>query len=322
MPDRHDRTSLHIAAKMNAAEAITALCGHGANKNGPDRFDNAPIHFAIAGRGRLASVVALLNAGVDANLHHGAWESSPLHTAATAGNAEVVRVLIRHGVDTSTPDSRGRTALHHAADRNAVGVIDALASTGGDVNARDGDGWTPLHHACSSHAFGAVEALLRNGVNVNSPDSDEQLPLHRAACESQQDSSLAINDLLLKWGADESAVDANGCNAEEVLGMSLQCEYGLEVPPANARISKLLAKAPVERSWRHQRLFVVSRGRPDKVRPALEDFETPVGGIVTTRSVKLVKAAAGGGASEIEHVVARVVGLAEKGVFRHLMSFL
>jgi ankyrin repeat protein len=40
---------------------------------------------------------------------------TPLHSAVLDGHEEVVKELLDYGVDTSTTDFKGRTALHLAA---------------------------------------------------------------------------------------------------------------------------------------------------------------------------------------------------------------
>ena len=40
---------------------------------------------------------------------------TPLHSAVSAGHAEVAELLLKHGADLAAVTSGGRTALHYAA---------------------------------------------------------------------------------------------------------------------------------------------------------------------------------------------------------------
>ncbi|SPQ23414.1 49c22cb9-5628-4943-804e-7c10fbec3dec [Thermothielavioides terrestris] len=70
--------------------------------------------------GMLLDRGAPLNAVMYAN-HAGSWRmyfflerGTPLHKAATIGNAEAVRFLLDRGADPRIPNSKGRTALECA----------------------------------------------------------------------------------------------------------------------------------------------------------------------------------------------------------------
>ena len=51
------------------------------------------------------------------------------------GHEEVVKELLGHGVDTSTTDFKGRTALHPAAQGYSLGVLRLLLERGADMAA-------------------------------------------------------------------------------------------------------------------------------------------------------------------------------------------
>jgi ankyrin repeat protein len=103
-------TSLHLAAFFGGAAAVRALLAAGAD---PDAdADNPlrvrPLHSAVASRD-LASVEALLVAGADPNVvQQGGF--TPLHGAAHAGEAEMVRLLLAHGADRALTTDDGKDA--------------------------------------------------------------------------------------------------------------------------------------------------------------------------------------------------------------------
>ena len=72
----------------------------------------------------------------------GPW--TPLHHAARAGDAAMVRLLLENGADVSARCGLGETPLHHAAYWGHPEVAQELLAAGADPNAVDGAGYTPL----------------------------------------------------------------------------------------------------------------------------------------------------------------------------------
>ena len=68
---------------------------------------------------------------------------TPLHTAATFGDEEHLRVVLDHGAEINARDAAGRTPLHCAADLGRIEATIYLVCRGADVSLRDHDGRTP-----------------------------------------------------------------------------------------------------------------------------------------------------------------------------------
>jgi ankyrin repeat protein len=84
--------------------------------------------------GMLLDKGAPLNAVMYAN-HPGSWRmyfflerGTPLHKAATIGNAEAVRFLLDRGADPSIPNSKGRKALECAERAGHKEIVEMLAN--------------------------------------------------------------------------------------------------------------------------------------------------------------------------------------------------
>lgn len=91
-----------------------------------------------------------------------------LHYAATLGNAQRVKELLKEGVDPNGRDTNGKTALHCAVGWGGTPkVIRLLVEAGADVNARDAQGNAPLREAATWGSLKLVRALLEAGAIVD-----------------------------------------------------------------------------------------------------------------------------------------------------------
>ena len=89
-----------------------------------------------------------------------------LFNAAQCGSQEIVRFLLRQGIDSNIVTEENRNALHFAAENNHTEVIEALLKHGCDIEQRDASGRTPLCLAVESLNFNAVRVLLRKGADI------------------------------------------------------------------------------------------------------------------------------------------------------------
>jgi ankyrin repeat protein len=105
--DIHSGQLLHFAAQRTdrcSLQVILFLLDHGAWINAV-QYQNDPVGWAEN---------KLLGMG------------TPLHVAAHFGNAEVVKLLLMHGADSSIRDSRSKTAIDIARDRGHSTVVQIL----------------------------------------------------------------------------------------------------------------------------------------------------------------------------------------------------
>ena len=146
-----------------------------------------------------------------------AGEPSPLLLAAGNGQADVVRVLLAHGADTTATNAHGWTALHLAAAADSADMAEALLGAGCDLNAAITYGHTALHIAAARGYTNTVRLLLQHGVDVNQPQTTREtfgqgtLPagstaLHWAVARS----GLPMVQLLIEQGAEVNAINNSG----------------------------------------------------------------------------------------------------------------
>ncbi|CAM9315754.1 unnamed protein product [Ectocarpus fasciculatus] len=194
----------------------------------------------------------------------------------------------------------------------------------------------------------ALRVLLRNGANPNKAGDNGSMPLHLAAHE-QTPGVAEVVDLLLRWGASETAVDKDGNTAAAIFQ-----ELAIHRPDATEerdRALVLLARAPADRAWRRRGWVVMLRARSETKRLAAHrqgatstsemrvsgqssrlDEEGGHGNTVgrpddSAQDVGATNpAAAGGGQSMGSGIwsewVTRLVGLDSFGVFRMVVVYL
>ncbi len=137
----------------------------------------------------------------------GASEDRGLLAAAEAGQVEVVRALLRDGVDRDVARGDGLTALHLSAQRGHEGVVAELLAadaTGALVHAGTRIGrYTPLHLAARAGHGEIVRRLLEAGADANAATTNSGVTaLHLAAAATDGFPAVIA---LLEHGADPDA---------------------------------------------------------------------------------------------------------------------
>ncbi len=90
-----------------------------------------------------------------------------LHSAAQAGDIEMLKAAVTAGVDVNARDSRGRTALMHAVDKGYPLLVSELLEAQADVNVRAPDGATALFMAAAHGHTEIIELLMKAGAAVS-----------------------------------------------------------------------------------------------------------------------------------------------------------
>lgn len=113
-----------------------------------------------------------------------------LHAAASAGDADMIAVLIEHGASVEARMPDGRRPLHTAAQGGRSAAVKALLGAGADPEARDLNGDTVTDLARSRRDAVALRALAEARVgNGRASDYDHQAHAIRTAKELQINAS-------------------------------------------------------------------------------------------------------------------------------------
>ena len=173
------------------------------------RFGTA-LHSASF-QGYLQVVRYLLRHGVNVNVLDSA-NYTPLLFASWQGHLDVVQCLLEHGADVNLLGDLHYAPLTLAAYWGHVNVVRLLLDHNAEANSQDKDGDTPLHDVMRGDRFNAervqiARLLLKHGANPNARNHILQTPLHLV---SEREDLLDVLRLLLEHGTDLDAKDEGG----------------------------------------------------------------------------------------------------------------
>ena len=157
--------------------------------------------------GHLQIVRSLLRSGVDVDIK-GIADCTPLRCASESGHRDVVQCLLDHGADVNSRDDDKNAPLNWAAFRGHAEVVRVLLEHDARVDSKNDYDATPLYHATlGSDSKGdypqVVRLLLERGADANARDTEHKTPLHLV-------SNLDVARMLLDHGADVDAEDWKG----------------------------------------------------------------------------------------------------------------
>jgi ankyrin repeat protein len=138
----------------------------------------------------------------------------PLFEAASAGNLQAFRKLIKGGakVEETMPD--GTTLLMTASQNGHDGIVKELIAAGVDVNLRQSESFTALIFATFLEHESIVKLLVASGADVNTghsmPSSQGTSGGQTALSVASQRKNLSMCKLLVKLGGDVNVITEAG----------------------------------------------------------------------------------------------------------------
>eukprot|EP00063_Salmo_salar_P084139 XP_014058974.1 PREDICTED: caskin-2-like isoform X4 [Salmo salar] len=165
---------LHLAAQYGHYDVSEMLLQHQSNPCLINKTKKTPLDLACEfGRVKVAQlllssnmVVALLEGNSKEPADSGF--NTPLHLAARNGHKDIIRLLLKAGIDINRATKAG-TALHEAALYGKTEVVRQLLEAGIDVNIRNTYNQTALdivNQFTTSHASKDIKQLLRDATGV------------------------------------------------------------------------------------------------------------------------------------------------------------
>lgn len=226
--DGFGRTALH---EVKSRDMAALLISSGANFNAKDRSGHTPLYTSAIGRKKdvvklllqckarvetifdavladdRARVEAMLDADPSLLNHNERNGPTPLGFAVTAGNHEMMRMLISRGADVNArSEYDGDAPLHDAVMWDDVEAIKILLNSSADIQARNTCDETPLHYAAWQDESNAATLLISNGADPNAGDHNLLTPLHEAVRYGR----TKVSRVLLDAGADVNARTEDG----------------------------------------------------------------------------------------------------------------
>lgn len=209
--DNKDRSVLWYAVSRGTWTTVQQLCQAGDDINRPDWDELTPLKLAIQKRD--IAMVQFFLEHCENVLHmptsqvgaHPDFDQSSLVLASEIGDGNIIRLLLKCGVNPNTRNEYGESPLHLAATHgHAIAIKILLNSTNVDKGVRDVYDCTPLHGAAAQGHLPAVKVLLsERGIDINAKDSIGATALWRA---TQQRHYRVAKRLLAESGIDINAV--------------------------------------------------------------------------------------------------------------------
>jgi ankyrin repeat protein len=198
-------TPLYLAARSADARSTRALLAAGADAN-EALLDREPVLITAAQAGSAEVVEILLTGGEEwLSLAELASERAAAANAATSGYQTAANPATpRNRAEIDARDGwYGQTALMAAAAGDHADVVRLLIDAGADVDATDWAGDTALHGAALRGATEAIEALVALGANLEARNAAGQTPLELALANLESDAPAyraAAVELLRRLG--------------------------------------------------------------------------------------------------------------------------
>ncbi len=120
-------TALQLAAFFGHAEAMKVLLVAGANPSSFSKgyLKTSPLLAALASP-KPNNAQMLIEAGADLNVR-GDSGFTPLHSAATVGAVQMLKLLLQHGANAQVTNDNGETALMLAQKHNQEAAVAVLS---------------------------------------------------------------------------------------------------------------------------------------------------------------------------------------------------
>jgi ankyrin repeat protein len=245
---RYNHHSAHAAARLTGRTEIAALLEQFGARVEPLSVED---HFGVALHQKDKSLAADM-----LRQHPQLLQNIELLSNCAMSDVDTCLWLVQQGYDINTPNRSGQTVLHRYASWNKPDAVATLVTQGADPDAREKN-WhaTPLGMALHHHYWPVVEVLLPVTNNLldmcRVADSKraerllaqdptrvlERTPtgntaLHVVSQAKQDDpdfdASVATIELLLRYGADATALNSDGKTPAQwyrQLGMDEVADY-------------------------------------------------------------------------------------------------
>lgn len=160
---------------------LSELHNMGAKFDEEDPGGFTPLHTA-ASQGQAEGMRFALQRGADPKVRRQKDGIYPIHMAAYSGHVDALNVLLsRRDPGLKLKDRKGKQALHMTATQGHTAAASLLIDHRAKLGARDGDGFQPLHWASESNRVPMLDLLLDARAEIEAGNTEGETALYRAA---------------------------------------------------------------------------------------------------------------------------------------------
>ncbi len=176
---------LLISARSADLKGIVDSLEHGAAPNSRNRFGKTALFTAVE-KNRADIVKVMLEHGVDVDLAS-LEKVTPLMAAAYSGNSEIVELLLNKKPKLEEEDRVHKSALIYACGMGNTQVANQLINAGAKIDAAYADALTPLMWAAGQGHLDTVKLLIEKRANPSLKDDRGLTALDIARANKKSD---------------------------------------------------------------------------------------------------------------------------------------
>jgi ankyrin repeat protein len=126
----------------------------------------------------------------------------PIHGATHNGFIEVIKVMLKHGIDINTQSKDSTTPLYYSlgytGQKTNINLVKFLLAEGANPNIEHKNGHYPIHAAINSKDIDVLQLFIKNNEDANKTGASGTTPLYFAV---NYIGDIDIIDYLLEQGA-------------------------------------------------------------------------------------------------------------------------
>ena len=200
----HFATWLWLYNEDRRGDSMTTMC--------PEKPEAVPLYY-VAQLGICDLAENLIAEHPEHVYARGGSQVTPTLAAASAGQTNILSLLIHHGADVNGRNRIDDPSLSLASWDARLEAGKFLLDHGADIECRNDFNNTALIYAIDRDNIEFVRMLLERGIAINAPCQSDMTPLHWAVRRRR----IEVAQLLLEYGADVDVRDKYG-NTPSQLG--------------------------------------------------------------------------------------------------------